>query len=81
MNILLWIIFGGLAGWVASLLAGTDAEQGLLANIIVGIAGALIGGFIMQQFGEKGVTGFNLGSFFVAVLGAVVLLFVVKLLF
>jgi uncharacterized membrane protein YeaQ/YmgE (transglycosylase-associated protein family) len=81
MNILVWIIFGGLAGWVASMIAGTNAEQGLLANIIVGIIGALIGGFIMQRFGEQGVTGFNFASFLVAVLGAVILLLILKVLF
>lgn len=77
MNILLWIIFGAIAGWLASLLMGTDARMGALANIIVGIVGAVIGGLIMNAFGAPGVTGFNLGSMIVAVLGAVVLIFLV----
>ncbi len=74
MNILVWIIFGGLAGWIASMIAGTDARQGLLMNIVVGIAGAFIGGFIFSFFGASGVSGFNLYSFIVAVIGSVILL-------
>jgi uncharacterized membrane protein YeaQ/YmgE (transglycosylase-associated protein family) len=79
MNIILWIIFGALAGWIASMIMGTNAQMGALANIIVGIVGALIGGFLMNAFGAPGVTGFNLTSLIVAVLGAVVLLFLVGL--
>lgn len=75
MNTIVWIIFGALAGWIASLVAGTDARQGAVANIVVGILGAFLGGWIMQQFGNSGVTGFNLQSLLVAVGGAVVLLF------
>lgn len=78
MNILLWIIFGALAGWIASMIAGTNAEQGALGNIIVGIVGAFVGGFIMSLFGESGVTGFSLYSLIVAIGGAVVVLFAWK---
>jgi uncharacterized membrane protein YeaQ/YmgE (transglycosylase-associated protein family) len=78
MNIIAWIIFGALAGWVASKIMGTDAEQGAIANIIVGIIGAFIGGFLMQIIGGSGVTGFNIKSFLVAVVGAVVLLAIYK---
>jgi uncharacterized membrane protein YeaQ/YmgE (transglycosylase-associated protein family) len=74
-NIVLWIVLGGLAGWIASLVMGRDAQMGLLANIIVGIIGALIGGFLMNQFGQAGVTGFNIYSLLVAIGGAIVLLF------
>lgn len=81
MNILLWIIFGGLVGWLASKIIGTDEEQGIVANVIVGIVGALIGGFIMQRLGRPHVTGFNLSSFIVALLGALLLLIVLKILF
>ncbi|MCB9077828.1 MAG: GlsB/YeaQ/YmgE family stress response membrane protein [Anaerolineaceae bacterium] len=77
MSILVWIIFGALAGWVAHLLTGRGG--GLITNIIVGIVGAFIGGFLMTLVGGGGVTGFNLYSFFVAVLGAVVLLVVLGL--
>lgn len=78
MGILSWIIFGGLAGWIASLIMKTDKKMGLLANIAVGIVGAMIGGFLMSIINKTGVTGFNLYSFLVAVLGAVVLLFIIK---
>jgi uncharacterized membrane protein YeaQ/YmgE (transglycosylase-associated protein family) len=78
MNILLWIIFGALVGWIASIIMGTNAEQGALLNIIVGIVGAVLGGWIMSLFGDTGVSGFNLYSFVVALVGAVVLLGVVR---
>jgi uncharacterized membrane protein YeaQ/YmgE (transglycosylase-associated protein family) len=57
---------------------GTDASMGLMANIVVGILGAFIGGFVFSFFGGTGVTGFNLYSFFVAVIGASILIYVVK---
>jgi uncharacterized membrane protein YeaQ/YmgE (transglycosylase-associated protein family) len=78
MNIILWIIFGALAGWIASLIMKTNREQGLLTDIIVGIVGAFIGGFIFNLFGVGGVDGFNIGSLLVAIVGAVVLLAIVK---
>jgi uncharacterized membrane protein YeaQ/YmgE (transglycosylase-associated protein family) len=70
-----WIVLGGLAGWVASMIMGNNASQGLLGNIIVGVVGGLLGGFIFGLFGSAGVTGFNFWSFLVALVGAVVLLF------
>lgn len=79
MNILVWIIFGGIAGWVASMFVGTDARQGLVANIIVGIVGAFIGGFVFSLLGASGVSGFNLYSFFVAIVGAVILLWLYRM--
>jgi len=79
MNILLWIVFGALAGWIASMIMGTDAQMGALANIIVGIVGAVIGGLIMNSFGAQGVTGFNLPSMIVSVIGAIALIFLVRL--
>lgn len=79
INILTWIIFGALAGWIASVIMKRDRQMGALANIVVGIAGAFIGGYIMNMFGASGVTGFNLSSLLVAILGAVVLLFLVGL--
>jgi uncharacterized membrane protein YeaQ/YmgE (transglycosylase-associated protein family) len=78
MDILLWIILGGVAGWLASIIMKTDAEQGPIMNIIVGIVGAVIGGFLMNMFGASGVTGFNFYSLFVAILGAIVLLWVYR---
>ena len=79
MNFLVWIIFGAIAGWIASIIMGKNKKMGAIANIIVGIIGAFIGGSIMNFFGAQGVTGFNFSSFLVAVVGAVVLLFVVGL--
>lgn len=75
MSILAWVIFGALAGWVATAVAGTKGRQGCLFNVIIGIAGAFVGGFIMDFLtGHQMNFAFNLPSFFVAVLGAVVLL-------
>lgn len=74
MGIILWIVFGALVGWVASTIMGTDNQQGLVLNIIVGVAGAVLGGWLMSLIGESGVSSFNLYSFFVAVVGACVLL-------
>jgi uncharacterized membrane protein YeaQ/YmgE (transglycosylase-associated protein family) len=76
MGIILWVIFGGLVGWVASMLMGSG--KGLILNIVVGIVGAVVGGWLMSFLGESAVTGFNLYSFLVALLGAVVLLAVAK---
>jgi uncharacterized membrane protein YeaQ/YmgE (transglycosylase-associated protein family) len=78
MGIILWIIFGALAGWIASMVMGTDARQGALANIVVGILGALIGGWVMSVLGSTGVTGFNLYSLLVAILGAVIFLAILR---
>jgi uncharacterized membrane protein YeaQ/YmgE (transglycosylase-associated protein family) len=76
MGIILYIIFGALVGWIASIIMGRNAEQGAIGNIVVGILGAFIGGWIMQAVGSTGVNGFNLRSFLVALLGAVLLLFI-----
>lgn len=78
MGLLGWIILGGLAGWVASMIMKTDAEQGIFLNIIVGVIGAVIGGFILSLLGGEGVNGFNLYSFLVSLVGAVVLIAIVK---
>ncbi len=78
MGIIAWIIFGALAGWIASMITGRNDQMGCIANIVVGIVGAFIGGFLMNLVGGSGVTGFNLYSFFVAVLGAVVLLAIIN---
>lgn len=78
MGIIIWIIFGALVGWVASIIMKTNAEQGALLNIIVGVIGASIGGWLMSVIGKSGVGGFNVYSFLVALLGACVLIAVVK---
>jgi uncharacterized membrane protein YeaQ/YmgE (transglycosylase-associated protein family) len=78
MGILAWIILGGIAGWIASMVMSTDDQQGIFLNVVVGIIGALLGGFLVGIFGGNGVNGFNLYSLTVAVLGSIVLLATVK---
>lgn len=78
MGFIAWIFLGGLAGWIASMLMETDDSQGLFFNIVVGIVGAMLGGFVFNFFGEAGVTGFNFYSLLVAVIGSAILLWVVK---
>jgi uncharacterized membrane protein YeaQ/YmgE (transglycosylase-associated protein family) len=78
MNIIGWVVLGGIAGWLASIVMKRNSQMGLVANVIVGVVGAAIGGWLVTQFGGAGVTGFNLSSLLVAVLGAVVLLAVIN---
>lgn len=80
MGILLWIVFGALVGWLASVVMNRNAEQGLLGDIILGIIGALVGGFLASLFGAAPVDGFNLYSMIVALIGAVVVVWVGRLL-
>ncbi|HYM27988.1 MAG TPA: GlsB/YeaQ/YmgE family stress response membrane protein [Steroidobacteraceae bacterium] len=78
MAILAWIIIGGLAGWLASVLV-RGGGLGLLGDIVVGIVGAFIGGLIVSLLGGQGFTGFNIWSFIVALIGAVVLLLIIRM--
>ncbi|HJX41919.1 MAG TPA: GlsB/YeaQ/YmgE family stress response membrane protein [Anaerolineales bacterium] len=78
MNIIGWVVLGGIAGWLASIVMKRNSQMGLVANVIVGVVGAAIGGWLVTQFGGAGVTGFNLSSLLVAILGAVVLLAVIN---
>lgn len=78
MEIIAWILFGALAGWIASIIMNTNEEQGALGNIIVGIIGAFIGGFLVQLLTGNDVSGFNFTSLVVAIIGAVILLAIVK---
>lgn len=79
MGIIAWIVLGGLAGWIGSIIMRTNASQGVIMNIVVGVIGALIGGFIFNFFGGAGVTGFNFYSLLVAIVGSIVLLWILKL--
>ncbi|MFW5913779.1 MAG: GlsB/YeaQ/YmgE family stress response membrane protein [Bacillota bacterium] len=74
MGILSWILFGGLAGWLASKLTGDDEDMGLIENIVVGLVGAFLGGYIATRLGMGTVSGFNLQSFIIAVIGATLFL-------
>ena len=76
MAIIIWIVFGALVGWVASMVMGGGG--GIISDIIVGIVGALMGGFVMSFFGYGGVNGFNVYSFLVALLGACILIAIVR---
>ncbi len=73
-NIVLWIVLGGVAGWIASLI--TDTSHGILGDIFLGIIGAVIGGWIVSLIGGSGITGFNLPSLLVAILGAVLIIWI-----
>lgn len=78
VEIVLWIALGALAGWIASLVTGTDESQGSFGNVIVGIVGAFLGGLVIRLFGATPPSGFSLGSILTAVLGAVILLSLLK---
>lgn len=77
MGFLSWIIVGGLAGWIANKIMG-NGGMGLLGTIIIGIIGAFVGGLIVGILGGTGVSGFNLWSILVAVIGAVAFIWVVR---
>ncbi|AKQ65034.1 Transglycosylase-associated protein [Myxococcus hansupus] len=78
MGICSWLILGGIAGWLASIIKGTNARMGLFANIATGIVGSMLGGFIFNLMGGSGVTGFNLWSLLVATVGSVILISIVQ---
>jgi uncharacterized membrane protein YeaQ/YmgE (transglycosylase-associated protein family) len=79
MSIIGWIVLGLIAGFIASKIVNSEG-QGLLLDIVLGIVGAVVGGFLFNRLGAAGVTGFNIYSMFVAVVGAVVVLVVYHLL-
>ena len=78
MGIILWLVIGGVVGWLASIVMRTDAQQGTLLNIVVGIVGAFLGGLLFSLLGISGATindsSFNISSLLVSFVGAVVLL-------
>jgi uncharacterized membrane protein YeaQ/YmgE (transglycosylase-associated protein family) len=81
MSFILWLIVGGLLGWIASLIMGTNDKQGIFLNIIVGIVGAFLGGLILSPLFGTGTINqgdFSISSLLVSLLGAVVLLFIVN---
>ena len=75
MGVISWIVLGGFAGWIASMIINKTGE-GLLRDIVLGIVGGVIGGWIFAAAGSTGVTGFNMWSLFVAVIGAIVVLLI-----
>lgn len=78
MGICAWLVLGGIAGWLASIIKGTNASMGMFANIATGIVGSMIGGWVFNLLGGRGVTGFNLYSLAVATVGAVILISIVQ---
>ncbi|HEX4097864.1 MAG TPA: GlsB/YeaQ/YmgE family stress response membrane protein [Caulobacteraceae bacterium] len=75
MSLIAWIVVGLIAGWIGSMIVNRRGE-GLLGDVILGALGAVVGGFLFQRFGHHGVTGINLYSILVAVVGAVIVLFI-----
>ncbi|MGH7245779.1 MAG: GlsB/YeaQ/YmgE family stress response membrane protein [Candidatus Levyibacteriota bacterium] len=73
MNIVLWILFGAIAGWIADVIMASD--HGVIEDVILGIIGGFVGGLLMNTFGKPGVTGFNIYSVIVAIIGASILIF------
>lgn len=77
MGIITWVIFGALVGWIASLIMKKSSEMGAVANIVIGVVGAALGGFIASFFGLGTVTGFNIFSLLIAIAGACLLLLLI----
>jgi uncharacterized membrane protein YeaQ/YmgE (transglycosylase-associated protein family) len=74
MTIVAWLVVGLIAGWIGSMIVNRTGE-GMVMDIVLGVVGAIVGGFLFNMFGHTGVTGINLYSIMVAVVGAVVVLF------
>lgn len=81
MGIIVWLIVGGVVGWLASIIMRTDAQQGILLNVVVGIVGALLAGFVVSPLLGIGTInqGLSVGTFLVSLAGAVILLAIVNL--
>ena len=81
MGIIIWLIIGGIVGWLASVLMKRDAQQGIILNIVVGIVGAVLGGWLISPLVGVGTIndGLSVGSFVVSLLGAIILLAIVNL--
>ncbi len=79
MSIIIWLIMGGLVGWIASMIMGTNAQQGIILNVVVGIVGALIGGWLISPLLGAGSIneGISIMSFIVSLIGAILLLAIV----
>ena len=81
MGLIIWLIVGGIVGWLASMIMKTDGQQGILLNVVVGIVGAFIGGWLISPLVGMGTInqGFSIGSLVVSLIGAVILLAIVNL--
>lgn len=78
MNIIFWIIFGALIGWIATIITSTEKNHGVLGNVVIGIAGSVFGGFVINALGGSDISSFNVYSLLVAIFGSVAILFVWK---
>jgi uncharacterized membrane protein YeaQ/YmgE (transglycosylase-associated protein family) len=81
MSIIGWVLLGGIAGWIASMITGRNDQMGCITNIAAGIVGAIVGGWIFSLFGGGPVTEFSWMGLLIAVVGAVVVLAIVNLIF
>ena len=84
MSFLIWIVIGGVMGWLASMVMKTDAQQGMFLNVVVGIVGALLGGWLIAPMVGTGTINsndFSIGSLLVSFIGALILLAIVNLVF
>jgi uncharacterized membrane protein YeaQ/YmgE (transglycosylase-associated protein family) len=82
MNLIIWLVVGGLIGWVASMIMRTDGQQGIILNVVVGIVGAFLGGFLLSPLLGAGTVNsgdFSVAGLAVSLLGAVILLAIVNL--
>ena len=78
MGVIAWLVLGAFSGWIANRLMGKNISTGLLDNIIIGIIGAFIGGFVFNFLGSETIIAFNLHSIFVSVIGACILLWIIS---
>ncbi|MBN1300035.1 MAG: GlsB/YeaQ/YmgE family stress response membrane protein [Melioribacteraceae bacterium] len=78
MNWIAWLLLGAVSGWLANILSGKKEKKGCFFNMVLGVIGAFIGGFIFESFGGTGITGFNLWSILVATIGAMLLIWLVN---
>ncbi len=82
MNLIIWLVVGGVIGWIASIIMKTDGQQGIILNVVVGIVGAFIGGWLLSPMVGAGTLNqgdFSLPGLFVSLVGAIILLFIVNL--
>ncbi len=82
INFIIWLVVGGLLGWIASIIMRTDGQQGIILNVIVGIVGAMLAGFLISPFFGEGTinsNNFSLGGLLISLVGAIVLLGIVNL--
>ena len=82
MNLIIWLVVGGLLGWIASKIMRTDAQQGVILNVVVGIIGALLGGWLLAPLFGTGTinsSDFSIAGLLVSLLGAVILLAIVNM--